>query len=118
MQLKLKGPEPKETKRRKKKHVHENKIQGQSKFSQHGELLVLFNDLDKNTLGGKSSKFGCDVLEFYYSSTYDAIHRAPTNVLRKYLFIFKNFFTPFFAQSTAVKDKFEGVDVGPSEWIQ
>jgi hypothetical protein len=30
--------------------------------------------LDKNTLGGESSKSGCNVLEFYYSSTYDTIH--------------------------------------------
>ena len=52
-------------------------------FSQREELFVLSNDLDKNTLRGESSKSGCDVLEFYYSSTCDAIHRAPTNVLRK-----------------------------------
>ena len=44
VQLKLRKPEPKEIKRRKRKHVHENKIQGQSKISQHEELLVFSND--------------------------------------------------------------------------
>ena len=83
LQLKLREPKPKVTKRREKKHIHENKIQGQLEISQHEELLVLSNDLDKNTLGGESSKSGCDVLDFHYSSTYDVIHRAPTNVLRK-----------------------------------
>ena len=83
VQFKLREPEPKETKRRKRKHVHENKIRGQSEISQHEELFVLTNDLDKNTLGRESSKFGYDVLEFYYWSTYDVIYRAPTNVLRK-----------------------------------
>jgi hypothetical protein len=118
VQLKLREPEPKETKRRKRKHVPETKIPGQSEISQHEELLVLSNDLDKNPLGGESSKSGCDVLEFHYSSTYDAIHRAPTNILRKELFILKNFLTLSFARSTAVKNKSEGVDVGPPEWIQ
>jgi hypothetical protein len=47
------------------------------------ELLVISNDMDKNTFEGESSKSGCDVLEFHYSSTYDVIHRAPTNILRK-----------------------------------
>ena len=83
MQLKLREPEPKETKRRKRKHVPETNIQSQPEISQHEELLVLSNDLDKNTLRGESSKSGCDVLEFHYSSTYDTIHRAPTNVLIK-----------------------------------
>ena len=64
VQLKLREPEPKETKRRKRKLVHENKTQDQPEILQHEELFVLSNDLDKNTLGGKSSKFVCDVLEF------------------------------------------------------
>jgi hypothetical protein len=118
VQLKLREPEPKETKRRKRKHVPETKIQGQSEILQHEEFLVLSNDLDKNPLGGESSKSGCDVLDFHYSSTYDAIHRAPTNILRKKLFILKNFLTLSFARSTAIKNKSEGVDVGPPEWIQ
>jgi hypothetical protein len=75
--------EPKETRCRKKNLVHENKIQSQSDVSLPEELLIFSNDLDKNTLGGDSSKSWCDVLEFYYLSTYDAIHHAPTNVLRK-----------------------------------
>jgi hypothetical protein len=83
VQLKLREPEPKETKRRTRIHVPENKIQGESKISQHEELLILINDLENNTFGGESSKFGCDVLEFHYSSTYNAIHCAATNVLRK-----------------------------------
>ena len=58
------------------------------------------------------------MLEFHYSGTYDAIHRAPTNVLRKKLFILKNFLTLSFVRSTAVKNKSKGVDVGPPEWIQ
>ena len=33
VQLKLRQPEPKETKRHKRKHVHENKVQGQSEIS-------------------------------------------------------------------------------------
>ena len=66
------------------------------------------NDLDTNAFGGKSSKSGCNILEFHYLSTYDAIHRAPTNVLRKKLFMLKNFFMLFFARSTIVKNKFEG----------
>src|SRR6202048_4938418 len=102
----------------KKNLVHENKIQGQSEISQPEELLVFSNDLDKNTLGGENLKSGCDVLEFHYSSTYDAIHRAPTNVFRKELFILKNFLTLSFARSTAVKNKSEGVEVGPPKWIQ
>jgi hypothetical protein len=118
VQLKLREPKPKERKRRKKKHVHENKRQGLSEISQHEKLLVLSNNLDNNTLGGESSKSGCDVLEFYYSSIYDAIHRASTNFLRKKLFILKNFLTLSFARSTAVKNKSEGVDVGSHEWIQ
>jgi hypothetical protein len=118
IQLKLREPEPKETKRPKRKHVPENKIQDQSEISQHEELLVISNDLDNNTVGGESSKSGCDVLEFHYSSTYNAIHCAPTNILRKKLFILKNFFTLSFARSTIVKNKSEGVDVGPPEWIQ
>ena len=81
-------------------------------------MFVLSNDLDKNTLGGENSKFGCDVLELQYFSTHDAIHRAPTNVLRKKLFILKNFLTLSFVLSTVVKNKSEGVDVGPPEWIQ
>ena len=40
------------------------------------------------------------------------------NVLRKHLFIPKNFLMLSFARSTAVKNKSEGVDVGPPEWIQ
>ena len=75
MRLKLQELEPKETRRRKKKLVQENKIQSQLDLSLHEELLVLSNDLDTNILGGESSKFGCNVLEFYYSSIYDAIHR-------------------------------------------
>jgi hypothetical protein len=118
VQLKLRDPELKETKRRKRKNVPENRIQGQLQISQHEELLVLLNDLDKNTLGGESSKFGYDVLEFHYSSTYVAIHRTPTNVLRKELFILKNFFTLSFARSTTIKNKSEGVKVGSPEWIQ
>lgn len=118
VQLKLREPEPKETKRRKRKHVPETNIQSQPEISQHEELIVLSNDLDKNTLGGESSKSGCNVLDFHYSSTYDAIHRAPTNVSRKELFILKNFLTLSFARSTAVKNKSEGVEVGPPEWIQ
>jgi hypothetical protein len=43
---------PKETQCRKRKHVFENKIQSKSEISQHEELLVLSNDLDKNTLRG------------------------------------------------------------------
>ena len=81
-------------------------------------MLVLSNDWNKNTLGGESSKYGCNLLEFYYSSTYDAIYCAPMNVLRKHLFIPKNFLMLSFARSTAVKNKSEGVDVGPPEWIQ
>ena len=77
VQLKLREPEPIETKRSK------SKIQRQSENSQHEELFVFSNELDKNTFGGESSKFGCDVLEFHYSSSYDAILCAPTNVLRK-----------------------------------
>jgi hypothetical protein len=42
VQLKLREPEPKETKRRKRKHVHGKKIQGQSEISQREELLVFF----------------------------------------------------------------------------
>jgi hypothetical protein len=118
MQLKFREPEPEETKRRKRKHVHETKIQGQSEILQHEELLVISNDLDKNTLGGESSKSGCDVLEFHYLNTYDAIHLAPTNVLRIKSFILKNFLTLYFVRSTAVKNKSEGVDVSPPEWIQ
>ena len=102
----------------KKNLVHENKIQGQSEISQPEELLVLSNDLNKNTLGGESLKSGCDVLEFHYSSTYDVIHRTPTNVLRKKLFILKNFLTLSFARSTDIRNKSEGVDVGHPEWIQ
>jgi hypothetical protein len=116
--LNLESQNQKRQKRRKRKHDPENKIQGQSQISQHEELVVLPNDFDKNTLGGESSKSGCDVLDFHYSSTYDAIHHAPTNVLRKELFILKNFLTLSFARSTAVKNKSEGVEVGPPEWIQ
>ena len=93
-------------------------MQGQLIIWQHEELLVLSNDLDKSTFRGKSSKCGCDVLEFHYSSSYDIIHCAPTNVSRKQLFILKNFLTLSLARCIVVKNKFEGVDVGPFEWIQ
>ena len=118
VQLKLKEPEPKEIKSCEIKLVHENKTQGEPKISQHEELLILSNDLDKNTLDGENSKSVCDVLEFHYSSTYDAIHRAPTDVLRAELFIPKIFLTLSFARSITIKNKSEGVDVGPHEWIQ
>ena len=97
MQLKLREPEPKETKHHKRKLVRENKTQGQPEISQHEELLVFSNDLDKNTLRDESLKFVYDVLEFHYSNTYDVIHRAPTDVLIKELFIPKNFLTLSFA---------------------
>ena len=74
--------------------------------------------LDKNTLGGESLKYGCDVFEFHYSSTYDVIHHAPTNVLKKSYFILKNFLTFFVPRSTIVKTKSEWVDVDPHEWTQ
>jgi hypothetical protein len=61
IQLQLREPEPKETKLRKRKHVPENKIQGGSKISQHEELLVFSNNLDKNAVGGENSKSGRDV---------------------------------------------------------
>ena len=83
LQLKLREPKPKVTKRREKKHIHENKIEGQLEISQHEELLVFSNDLDKNILRGESSKSGCNVLKFHYSSTYDVIHRVPRNILRR-----------------------------------
>ena len=118
LQLKLREPEPKEPKRRKKIVIPENKKQTQSDFFQHEEVIVLSNDLDKNTGGGESSKSVSDILEFRYSSTYDAIHRAPTIFLRNELFIPKNFLTLSFARSTAVKNKSAGADVGPPEWIQ
>ena len=51
-------------------------------------------------------------MEFHYLSTYDSIHLAPTIVLRKKLFIPKNFLTLFFVRSTADNNKSEGVDVG------
>ena len=57
-------------------------------------------------------------MEFHYFSTYDTIHRAPTNVLKKNLFMLKNFLTLSFAQSTTLKNKSEGMDVGPPKWIQ
>ena len=73
VQLKLrepkpKEPKPKETKHRKRKQVYENKVQRQSEISDHEEFFVSSNDLDKNTLGCGSSKFGCNILEFHYSS--------------------------------------------------
>ena len=64
MQLKLRELEPKETRCCIRKLVHENKIQSQSVVSLSEEFLIFLIDLDKNTLGGESSKFGCDVLEF------------------------------------------------------
>jgi hypothetical protein len=118
VQLKLREPEPKEPKRLKKIAVRENRKQTQSEISQPEEVIVLSNDLDKNILGSESSKSVSDVLEFRYSSTYDAIHRAPTTFERKKLFILKNFLTLSFARSTAVKNKSAGTDVGPLEWIQ
>ena len=82
----------------------------------HNMKNCLFsNDLNNNTLGRESSKSGWDILEFHYCSTYNAIHCAPMNVLRIELFILKNFLTLSFARSTAVKNKSEGVDVGPPE---
>ena len=56
VQLKFREPKPKEIKHRKRKLVHENKIQGPSEISQHEELFVFSNDLNKNTLGGESSE--------------------------------------------------------------
>jgi hypothetical protein len=50
VQLKLRELEPKETRCRIKKLVHENKIQSQSNVSLFEELLIFSNDLDKNTL--------------------------------------------------------------------
>ena len=88
----------------KKKHIHEKKHAQSLKNFTNEELFVHSNDLDKNTLGGEGSKSGCDVLEVYYSSIYDAIHRAPT----KELFILKNFLTLSFARQNVVKNKSEG----------
>ena len=92
VQLKLREPKPKETKHRKWKFVHENKIQGQLEISQHEELLVLSNDLNKNTLGVKVQNLGAMYWNF--------ITRAPTT-----LFIVKNFLMLSFTRSTAVKDQ-------------
>ena len=78
-------------------------------------MFVLSNNLDKNTYGGEGSKSGCEILDFDYLSTYDAIYRAPTNVLRRKLFILKNFLTLSFTRSIAVKNKSKGMDVGPPE---
>lgn len=41
-------------------------------------MIVISNNLDMNTIGGESSKYVCDVLEFHYLSTYDGIERAWT----------------------------------------
>ena len=85
------------------------------KIHNMNNCLFFPKKLDKNTLGGESSKSGCDAFEFHYSSTYNAIHHAPTNVLKQKLILLKNFLTLSFARSTVVKNKYEGVDVGPHE---
>ena len=123
VQLKLREPKSRETKRRKKnifmkKNTSSIKKNSQPAISQPDELFVLSNDLDKNTFGGEGSKTGRNVLDFHYWSSYATIHYAPMNVLRRELFILKNFLTHFFARSTAIKNKSEEMDVGPHEWIE